>query len=91
MQFPYADRFYALNIEETYAAVAPKISTLVGFFDVKNMSTTPKRRVSAPMTPIKVTVSWRVARIPIAAVGKRHAASVMIADLSATKLRNILL
>ena len=65
----------------TYAAVAPKISILVGVLEVKNISPMAKSSVRAPRTAIRVAVWCSDERMAIAAVGSRQAASVVTADL----------
>jgi hypothetical protein len=65
----------------THAAVAPKISNLVGVLEVKNISPIANNSVSAPRTAMSAAVLCSDERIAIAAVGSRQAARVVTADL----------
>jgi hypothetical protein len=71
--------------KNTYAAVALKISTLVGLVDVKNINIIAKRNVKMPTTPIRRPVLCIVERMAMAAVGRRQAIKVVTADRKPTK------
>jgi hypothetical protein len=70
--------------QNTYAAVALKISTLAGLANVKNINPTAKRNVKIPITPIRRPVLWIVERIAIAPVGRRQAIKLVAADRTPT-------
>ena len=60
----------------TYAAVAVNISTRVVLASVRNIKPTAKTAVNTAISPIRDPVDCRVARAPMATVGKRQATKV---------------
>jgi len=67
-------------MRNSYIAVSPKILTLVGLADVKNINPMANTNMKMPILPIRRTVLVIVERIAMEAVGGRQAIKVVAPD-----------